>query len=195
MWSSASARRSSSSSLARRPASASSMARASSLRNVATRVPSSWFGVVVDSGDTTWSLPPGAVAESRGRVSGVGTEGVGVARPVFRYLVHAECCRCTSAIAAFRLSGPISLRVGMRRIVPALRALTLLNSNASGFACSIASIIRWTLTDLSGRMRAAIDQSVSDFRIGPYSTPLDAGVASEVPASGAGCARGVALPL
>ena len=95
-------------------------------------------------------------------------------------------------------SGPISSRVGMRKIAPALSALTFGMTNASGFVSRIASIMRWTLTESSGRSRVAIDHNVSDARTGPYSAPLeaggDAGVEAEAPVPGASAGGAAGRP-
>ena len=173
-----------SSSFSRRTASASSIARASSLRSAETPAPSSRTVVsVAVSGDTTSIRPPGSTPESAGT-------GTGAARvdADFRCSSHAACWRFTSAMAACRSSGPISSRLGMRSVAPALSAFTFRKANASGLASRIASIMRWVLTDVSGRNRDAIDHSVSDSRTGPYAVPLGAG--SETDADGGGSVSG-----
>ena len=158
--SSASTRRSLSSSACRRSVSASSIARASLPRSAPASAPSAAPGArEVVSGDTSSTRVVGAGVDS-------GVAGA-AARLPSRYSFQAEFWLCASAIAAPASSAPISSRVGIRRIAPAFNALTFLMANACGFASRIASIMRWTLMDLSGRNRAAIDQSVSDDRTGP----------------------------
>ena len=157
--SSASTRRSLSSFACRRSVSASSTARASLPRSALASASSVASGVV--SGDTSSTRAVGAGL-------GSGAAGAGAAaRLPSRYSFQAEFWLCASAIAASTSSEPISSRVGIRRIAPAFSALTFLMANACGFASRIASIMRWTLMDLSGRNRAAIDQSVSVDRTGP----------------------------
>ena len=183
---SASTRRDAISSFSRCFASAASIARASSLRNAWTSVPSSGTAASgAGPGATTSSRPPcvpvsgdGGAGAGAGGVepadgaADTGTSGTGAARAgaavreLSRFCFHAKFWRCTSATAV-RSSSPISLRIGMRRVTPAFNPLTFLVRNAWGFASTNASIMRWTLMESSGRNRNAIAQSVSVGRTGP----------------------------
>ena len=120
----------------------------------------------VVSGDTTSIRPPGSGPASGDDGAGAGAAEAGAARTLSRCSIHAACWRFSSA-NALRSPGPSSSRPGMRKVTPAFSALTFLMVNASGFVSRSASIMRWTLTESSGRTRVAIDHSVSDALTGP----------------------------